>query len=412
MAVLLAGGGAYALASINWCRVPAAEAAQVISVAGGDGTLSAGAAQVVLQPDFPVTVAGYGPFRPTASRAEVPLQARALVLQVGKVRVGWVTLDALLVTGEMTQAIRDDAKLDLVWVSATHTHSSMGGYDPRPMAQLAGTGVYRNRNRDAWVTAAVQALRLAAKSLRPASVSNGQASLEGHVAARSGQGVDTALRVTRFQDNDGPIAQLVSLSAHPTLVPRAHELLNPDYPGLFAAAQKSGGGVTLVLQSAGGNAKVAGGSSTPQAFADVLNGLMKSMVFSSPASNISLKTSQVRFVLPRPDSSRLVGAFFRMPAENFMCVSSSFHGEVQALRLGELIWWSAPFELSAASTQLLGASAPSATGISVTNGYFGYLEPEAAVTAGSGEASRQYFPGSLSVTVTDAVSTALRAVQP
>lgn len=412
MAVLLAGGGAYALASINWCRVPTPEAAKIISTVSAEGPLSAGAAQVVLQPDFPVTVAGYGPFRPTASRAEISLQARALVVQAGKARVGWVTLDTLLVTDEMTRAIRDDAKLDGVWVSATHTHSSMGGYDPRPMAQLAGTGVYRHRDRDAWVTASVQALRLAAKSLRPATVSSGQASLEGHVAARSGDHVDTSFRVTRFQDDNGPIAQLVALSAHPTLVPRDHGLLNPDYPGLFATAQASSAGITLVLQSAGGNAKVVGGSTTPQAFADVLNGLMKAITFSAPVSNVSLKASTVSFVLPRPDATRLVGAFFRMPAENFMCLSSSFQGEVQALRLGELMWWSAPFELSAASAQTLGASAPSAAGISLTNGYFGYLEPEAAVSAKSGESNRQYFAPSLSVTVTEAVSTALRAVQP
>jgi hypothetical protein len=410
MAALLAAGGAYALASIDWCRVPVPAVPVVVNRVSGQGALSAGAAKVELQPAFPATLAGYGPPRSRASSAEVPLYARALVVQVGKARLGWVTLDVLLVTDEVTQAIRQDAKLDEVWVAATHTHSSFGGYDPRPMAQLSGTGAFRARDRELVVNGAVSALRLASKALRPAAVSHGEGVLGTQVVARSGETVDPTVRVTRFRDSEGPVGQLVMLSAHPTLVPRRHEALHPDYPGLVAASEEAQAGITLVMQSAGGNAKVAAEVKSPEAFAKVVSGVLSGLKFSEGRSEVSLQASRVLLGLPPLDAARLVPSFTRVPAQNFMCLSATFEAEVHAVRLGDLVWWSAPFELSSASAREVGRADPSAVSVSLVGGYFGYLEPGAVVTARSGESVRQYFPPGLGEAVGTAVSLAVRSL--
>lgn len=415
----MSAGAAYALASMDWCRSPRPAPPRVLSQARGEGSLWAGAAKVELTPPFPVTVAGYGPPRPTATHSELPLYARALVAEVGKKRIGWVTLDVLLVTDELAQDIRQrftgespqaprQRLLDAVWVAATHTHSSLGGHDARPMAQLSGTGAFHGAHRDLLARAAVQALEAAVQNLGPASLSVGTSTLADQVVARSGSTADSRVVIARFRKGDAAIGQLVMLSAHPTLVPRGQSALHPDYPGILAVAQEKTAGITLVLQSAGGNAKVAG--ATASEFARAVGDALGRATFSPPEEALRLQTSQVRLNLPEPDPSRLVPSFTQRPARNFMCLSAGFESEVQALRLGSLTLWAVPFELSFDTVKTVGAVEPSATAVSLVGGYLGYLEPAATVSASAGESMRQYYPPELSNAVTGAVSLALKSL--
>jgi neutral ceramidase len=140
---LLTLGSAYALASWNWCGRWSERTPVVRGQASAEGLLRAGAARVDLQPPFPVVVAGYGPLRPEASQADPRPRARAVVLSVGDVKVGLVSLELLLVPDALVAAVREraaDLGLQGLVVVATHSHSSFGGYDPRLVSQLAGTG--------------------------------------------------------------------------------------------------------------------------------------------------------------------------------------------------------------------------------------------------------------------------------
>lgn len=125
--VLLTIGSAYALASWNWCGRWTGREPLVLGQTHAEGPLRAGAARVPLVPPFPVVVAGYGPPRPEASRADPVPQARAVVLSSGDVKVGLVSLELLLVPDELVAAVRQrtaDLGLQGVVVVATHSHSS------------------------------------------------------------------------------------------------------------------------------------------------------------------------------------------------------------------------------------------------------------------------------------------------
>ena len=98
---LLTIGSAYALASWNWCGRWAERTPVLLGQAHAEGPLRAGAAKVPLAPPYPVVVAGYPPPRPEASRADPSPQARAVVLAVGDVKVGLVSLELLLVPEEL-----------------------------------------------------------------------------------------------------------------------------------------------------------------------------------------------------------------------------------------------------------------------------------------------------------------------
>src|SRR5215831_15394749 len=196
----IVGVGVYGLGFYDWCYSGPRRPSVSTGAASVEGKLAAGASRVQLLPPYPVVIAGYGPPRPTAKRAVHPLYARALVVQVGALKVGLVLLDLLLVPRELVDDVRNAVEqLDLghLWVVATHTHSSLGGYDPSILTQLAGTGRYHSANRAAIVAGAVEALRQAAASLAPATLETGEGLFPSLVYSRT-EGLDPDGRLTRM----------------------------------------------------------------------------------------------------------------------------------------------------------------------------------------------------------------------
>lgn len=398
--VLLTVGAAYSLASWNWCGVWAERAPVLLSQVRGEGPLRAGAAKVALVPPFPVVVAGYAPPRPEAAQADPPLHARAVVLEAGGTRVGLVSLELLSVTTEVLERVRTQAAasgLGEVMVMATHSHSSMGGYDSRMVAQLAGTGKYRPESVDAIVTAAVAALTRAAASLTDVTLEVGEAREPGLVYSRSsGSAPDGALTRVVLRGKAGPVAELLLFAAHPTMVSRQRAYVDPDYPGRLSALRESeGSGVTLLLQGAVGNASVAfsegQGLERVSGFARALSALAGRAAVSSVGDSVRLSLARVEVGMPRPDASRLVPSLTRAAGDNLLCGSAQRVAEVGALALGPLELLAVPGEPTVdAGAVLVGRTG--ATGVlGLADGYVGYVEAPELVKDRRGESMRQYF---------------------
>ena len=76
-----------------------------------------------------------------------PLEVRAVVLRAGDKSLALVLIDLVLIPDDLTQALEArlaDLALNGLVLAATHTHSSVGGFDRRILAQFAGTGRYRD----------------------------------------------------------------------------------------------------------------------------------------------------------------------------------------------------------------------------------------------------------------------------
>lgn len=374
MAVLLSVGGAYALASWDWCPRTSGPAPKIVSRLEATGPLSAGAAAVDLAVPYPVVAAGYGPSRPVLSSSALPLKARAVVLQEGSVTFGLVSLDVLLVPDDVAEEIRAKSGLSDVWVVATHSHSSLGGYDSRLIAQLAGTGRFRADARAALVDAALAALKAVQLSPVAVELGEGSAPLSN---PRSGAASDTRITRVRF----GAVAQWLLLAAHPTLVPRPAKALHPDYPGVLA--ERADAGVTLVLQTAVGNASAAAdGPEDVAAAALAAFEALPLRALDTPA----LKVTRVQVTPPGADATRLVPGLFAMPGRNFLCASAPRSAEVGVLQLGPLTLAAVPAEVTHAAAESLGVPV-----LSLANGYLGYVEPAEVVARAEGEARRQYY---------------------
>ncbi|RYZ38826.1 MAG: hypothetical protein EOO71_22405 [Myxococcaceae bacterium] len=397
---LLTAGAAYALASWNWCGRWEERTPVVLSQVRGEGALRAGAAKVVLSPPFPVVVAGYAPPRPEASQAEIPLQARAVVLEVGSARVGVVSLELLFVTPEIVEQVRERAAragVKEVLVVATHTHSSFGGYDARWVAQLSGTGRYVPAAVSAAVAGASEALEKAAASMTDVTLEVGGAADAGLVSSRSGGEVpDGQLTRVVLKGAKAPVAEVLVFAAHATLIPRKRALVDPDYPGrLSALREAAGSGVTLFVQGSEGNASVAfsegQGAERAAGFAGRLSALAEGAAPVAVEGPVRLAFSRVQASLPRPDSSRLVPAFTRAAGDNFLCASSPRETEVDALALGPLELLAIPGEPTTAAGRSLRALTGATHVLGLANGYVGYLDTPEVVISGGGEARRQYF---------------------
>src|SRR5262249_53721505 len=142
------------------------------------------------------------------------------------------SMDLLAISERLTEQIRaqvSDVGLSQLWLLPTHSHSSFGGYDSRPMAEALGTGFFRKEGREAILKATTSVIRRAANELVNAKTEYGEARVPALVAARS-EGVppDGRLGVLRFTSGNHAIAEIAFFGAHPTLVSRQPDSLNPD----------------------------------------------------------------------------------------------------------------------------------------------------------------------------------------
>lgn len=407
-------GALHFVASYDRCGRWERSAPVLRSAVVAQGALKAGAAREPISPPYPVVVAGYGPPRAEVTRAAPELEARAVVLEVPPVKVAIVSVDLLLVPDQLATALRTEGSrlgFASVIVTATHAHSSMGGFDPRWASQLAGTGNFRWDAVGAVEDAAARALRRADQQRASATLLAGSGALDGLVRPRSGTEVDAKAKRFTVKRGEVTLAELWIVAAHPALEARKVQALSPDYPGF---ADPNDGPVTLVLQGAVGNASARvpeGDGGAPVRYAKAVAERVHAVPLTALERPV-LGIAQVTASYPRPDSERLVPRVARAAADNLLCQGSARSMELKALRIGDSVLLALPFEPSFGAAAVLREQSGVDQVLALADGYGGYLEPADVVRAGGGEAKRQYFGPELLDVVKDAAKLAVDAVRP
>lgn len=383
-------------ASVDRCGEWPSSPAALVGVGRAAGPLRVGAASKPVSVTYPVTRAGYGPPRSEATSAAQPVMARATVVEVGGQRVAVLSLETLLVTAPLREAVQRAVGLP-TWVVATHTHSSVGGFDRRPAAQLAGLGAWDEAREAALVEAGAAAVREAASRLEPATMGVSSVETSGLNRPRSGDSAERRLTRVRFAGAGGPLAQWLVFSAHPALAPRRGDALDTDWPGRLSALEEADGGpVTLVFQGGGGNASVAQvPAADVTAFAEAVAAQARQLDAGGADGAVVLAWAEVQVALPRPDGTRLAPAVLRPAVENVLCADAPRVVTLAALRLGEVGLLFVPLEPSEAAARVLSAQAGVTRVLGLADGYEGYVEPEDVVRAAGGESKRQYFGAGL-----------------
>jgi hypothetical protein len=376
------------------------------------GALEAGAVALRLAPPLPVVRGGYGLRRAVADRERDPLEVRAVVLRAGQRTLAIVLADLVLVPEELTRALEQrlaDLELDGVLFAATHTHSSVGAYDPRVLAEVAHAVLDR----------AEQAVRQARARLVTVGIRTAEGRLAGWAENRSTPGgeVDDALTAVQLEGASGPVATLAIVAAHPTLLPRTVPQLSADYPGVAMRQIERAGGVALLFQGAHGDARPPGGGveAIEAAGAHVAQHVEGAVRSARPAA-ARLAFAEVEVTLPPAELQSVRAFLIRRPASNLLELLTPGTVRVAALRLGDLAVLAVPGEPTAlAARRLVAGLPPTARSgrkvrvVALAGGYVGYIETPERVRDGHGEARRAWFGPELIDVLASGLAVAVRS---
>jgi hypothetical protein len=364
--------------------------------------LRAGAALVEIETPQGAPLAGYSNRGPgNHHQGELaPVEARALVMAGvgGRPRVGLVTLDILIVTPTLREAIRARAaplELDGLIIAATHTHSGPGGYMQSRIAESALMGWFDPAVPRALTAAAGSALERAARALAPATVGVATASSPALVENRRHPGgpTDPSIPVLRVDGASGaPIATLFSLAAHPTVLRPDNARLSPDYPGAARAwVEARRGGVALFVTGPLGDQEprlpspaepddLAAQERIARELGEKLGTLVvEAAELATPAPDAPVGFAEIRFPLPPIDVRNACAGWIFAPLLH-LAARNTFPSEsvLSAARLGGLRLLASPYELGVEVAARIRGRVPGPLMlIAHANDWLGYLlEPD------------------------------------
>ena len=201
-------------------------------------TIRVGWAKESLIPPHITSMAGYGA-RKGANYEGIndSIWVRAVVFDNGISRSVYVSMDLLIVPPNLDRdLLLEGTSLsdDDIYFTASHTHSSIGGY----LEGLAGNifgGKYDQRNLDFITNQTRKAILKASKDLSKAMLGYGSIFASDFITNRLvGDSIgtyDPYLRLIKIHKDNGENAAIFSYSAHATCFGHKQRKISGDYPG-------------------------------------------------------------------------------------------------------------------------------------------------------------------------------------
>ena len=336
-------------------------------------------------------LAGYGNRRgKSAKGVHDDIYIKAVAFKVGD-RLGVIVgADALIIPREVAErAVRQLEELGLsreqIYLSATHTHSSLGAWGEGIVAESFAGG-FQPEARVWFADCIVAAVRDAVGDLKPAQFGHGRFASVEFIRNRlvGGLGkVDPEFSYAVVKQNTGKLAVLGVYGAHATVLGGNMMEFSADYPGCWerAVEQATGGMAVFLAGGVGSHSPVpgerglAGTEQMGQALARMLlerlpqTPLTNSVAFGMLGLDVTMPPLNVRLsdgVRLRP---WLAGKF--MPAK-----SRTF---LQVFRIDDSVWISTPCdfsgELALGIKDFLRVHGSNAAITSFNGDYVGYVIP-------------------------------------
>jgi len=188
------------------------------------------------------SMGGYGGL--TTRRADGvldPPEARALVFELGELRVALIALDVVIARPGLRDLVLEATHsqgIGLLALVATHTHSGPGGYLPGWLPSRMTAGAYDPEMAGRLARAAALALERAVADLAPARLASAAYPFQLARNRRFADGPsDHTLALLRADFDDGrPPVLLFEYGAHATLLSADNTSLSADWPGAARAS--------------------------------------------------------------------------------------------------------------------------------------------------------------------------------
>lgn len=198
----------------------------------GTKTIEVGWSQFSIVPDQPVPMAGYKP-RDKYTDIHDTVYIRIMAINNGSITTFLITSDLLLFPPTLKEAIlgKHHDTNDFIYFSATHTHTSVGGWEPSLLGKIL-MGDFNEVWMEELATKTVQHMAQAKSKMLPAELSYWEVEASKYVINRidSKEEVDGKLRGIRVVREDSTKAMLFTFGAHPTLIWKKFTSLSGDYP--------------------------------------------------------------------------------------------------------------------------------------------------------------------------------------
>ncbi len=304
-------------------------------------------------------LAGYGDRKgKPATGCHDDLFVKAVAVRVGD-RLGvMLGSDALIVPREVTemaaQRLAQELHLhrDQVYLSATHTHSSLGGWGEGKVGE-AFAGGFNPGARIWFADRIVTAVREAVADLKPASFGHGSflapQFVRNRLVGELGQ-CDPEFSYLVFKQKYGRTAVLGSFAAHATVLSGANLEFSADYPGYWerAVEQATGGMAAFLAGGIGSHSPhpTEGGFKGAQGMGEALASSLLDKLSTTPLTNqIAFSMLGLDVNLP-PLSVRLSDGVRLRPWLAAKLLPVTDHTYLQAFRLEDALWISTPCDFS------------------------------------------------------------------
>lgn len=366
---------------------------KTLIISGGYGTtLKGGWSKEPITTNAETYIAGYGIRENPASAMHDSIYVRSVVLDNSKQKVAMITMDLLiappLVVAQVIPALEKlGFRREQVYFSATHTHSSAGGW----AGGLAGRAMAGPKNDTMIQTIAdaiVRSVKKAEATAMACKVGFRKVDAGDYVANRLfGETAheDPWLRIMKIEKVNKESALVLTYAAHPTDIPKADNRISGDYPGMLVSKLEQSGICNFAAFFAGAVGSMRPADNGTEAYekaewiADNLAKLIKS-------SNASLKTDTTTLIqsayLPlalRAPQLRL-NKYIRIRPWVFKVLMGGQEVGINALRIGDMVWIGTPCDYSGMLHSVSDSTARKINKnliiTSFNGGYVGYITPD------------------------------------
>ncbi|EMS34362.1 hypothetical protein C943_03581 [Mariniradius saccharolyticus AK6] len=201
-------------------------------------TWLAGWSKVNTTPQTPAKLLGYRP-RGRYDFVQDSSYIRSLIIGNGRQKIAFVNYELMIVHPYLQERIlkRLDElhfPVDMVYFTATHTHSGLGGFIPGLMGKLA-LGSFDRNVVQLLEDRTLQSLQLALSSMDTVSMHFRKVATDNLVANRliEGNPIDPYARQLILEKKNGAKGLMTTFSAHPTILHPKFMGLSGDYPHYF-----------------------------------------------------------------------------------------------------------------------------------------------------------------------------------
>ena len=221
-------------------------------------TLLIGFAKINLTPTDLAPLAGYGNRRPKEmTRVHDSIYVNTTVINNGKNKIAIISADLLIIPPEVTLILKEklfniDWSLPEIFLSATHTHSSLGGWAPGLVGNMIA-GTYDTKYSELIASRILESIQRAEKNMKRGAWSFNELSIPSLIRNRlvGTQGVtDPYLKLVALKSGIQEGIH-VFYGAHATCLSSENRQMSRDYPGVFSDWMVSNTSLDFAIYSAG-----------------------------------------------------------------------------------------------------------------------------------------------------------------